>query len=571
MEQQIRPTILVVDDSKLNRSFLSNVLKRDYQVLFAEDGLAGLAMARGEEPALILLDIVMPGIDGIETCRRLKADPATATIPVIFITGKNDPLSTKQGFEVGAVDYITKPFYPVEALARIKTHLALQSAQQTLATQNRLLMATIHEQELSIELARRILNCINPAPQRYIELSGERVLFAAAYSIPCRVEGGDHHFIRTIETPRGRKTLFTLKDQSGHAVNCILRSIFTDLVHNAIVQDGELSLDETMERLNDAVSQAGLFEHDDFFTALAGEIDHHTLLLRYVAAGHPPLILIRDSRTVSLPGHDGQGSNLPMGIMPGITFQAGQHQLQSGDMLFCYTDGLTEMPQKKKGKVLDSDELRALLKKILKTTPTPCINDLMEKTLAAVTAKCGETVTLTQDNTSEDDVTLLGLEIEDSLGCHSQTLIPAAFIDTDTMLRCFTAPIQEHLALHGYAALEFKVHMVLSEAIINAWKHGNRQDLTVPIEVRWRFGNDLTLEVIDQGRGFDFSLLPDPTDPRNILAQSGRGLFIIQKLADSVEWRNNGSHLRLRFYRKNTDAGASPSAPPFFSLWELPR
>ena len=119
--------ILVVDDNPKNLNLLFGVLeKTKYDVLFASDGQSCLDLIEKEWPDLILLDVMMPGIDGFETCRRLKANKETKDIPVIFMTALSETVDKVKGMELGAVDYITKPFQPEEVLARIKTHLTMR-------------------------------------------------------------------------------------------------------------------------------------------------------------------------------------------------------------------------------------------------------------------------------------------------------------------------------------------------------------------------------------------------------------------------------------------------------------
>jgi putative two-component system response regulator len=122
-----RPKILVVDDEPTNLQILREVLHSDYRLLFARDGEKALQLAVDELPHLILLDVMMPGLTGLETCQRLKATAATQAIPVIFVTALNDANDEAAGFEVGAVDYITKPISPTVVRARVKTHLSLVS------------------------------------------------------------------------------------------------------------------------------------------------------------------------------------------------------------------------------------------------------------------------------------------------------------------------------------------------------------------------------------------------------------------------------------------------------------
>lgn len=120
-----RPRLLLVDDEPTNLQVLRHVLQADYRLLFATDGARALQVAREQLPQLILLDIMMPGMDGYAVCRALKADPATAGIPVIFVTALNDSQDETAGFDAGAVDYITKPVSPPVVRARVRNHLSL--------------------------------------------------------------------------------------------------------------------------------------------------------------------------------------------------------------------------------------------------------------------------------------------------------------------------------------------------------------------------------------------------------------------------------------------------------------
>lgn len=132
-EKETGDRILVVDDTLENIQVLGIVLKKEgYVINVAQDGKTALEMVEKVQPNLILLDIVMPEMDGYEVCRRLKQNPETKEIPVIFLTAKADTESIVAGFETGAVDYITKPFRKQELLARVKTHLELRRSKREL-------------------------------------------------------------------------------------------------------------------------------------------------------------------------------------------------------------------------------------------------------------------------------------------------------------------------------------------------------------------------------------------------------------------------------------------------------
>ncbi|WP_326539640.1 HD domain-containing phosphohydrolase [Pseudorhodoferax sp.] len=120
-----RPRLLLVDDEPTNLQVLRGILQADYRLLYARDGATALKLAREERPDLLLLDVMMPGMSGHEVCRALKAEAATAAIPVVFVTALADAGDEAQGFDAGAVDYIIKPVSPPVVRARVRTHLSL--------------------------------------------------------------------------------------------------------------------------------------------------------------------------------------------------------------------------------------------------------------------------------------------------------------------------------------------------------------------------------------------------------------------------------------------------------------
>jgi adenylate cyclase len=125
-------SILIVDDAESNIDILVDALSHDYDLFVAMDGERGLKVAREARPDLILLDIVMPGMDGYQVCTLLKDDPLTRDIPIIFLTALSEVANKARGFELGAVDYVTKPFETVEVKARVQTHLSLKLARESL-------------------------------------------------------------------------------------------------------------------------------------------------------------------------------------------------------------------------------------------------------------------------------------------------------------------------------------------------------------------------------------------------------------------------------------------------------
>lgn len=133
MNEKRAATLLIVDDTPENIDVLRGILKQDYKIKVASNGEKALKIAQSESaPDLILLDIMMPDMDGYEVCQRLKANYATANIPVIFVTAKGETADESLGFDIGAVDYITKPVSPPLVLRRVRTQLALYDEKRLL-------------------------------------------------------------------------------------------------------------------------------------------------------------------------------------------------------------------------------------------------------------------------------------------------------------------------------------------------------------------------------------------------------------------------------------------------------
>jgi len=128
----LKPTVLVVDDTPDNLSLMSALLRDEYRVKVANHGDKALRIVQEDPPDLILLDVMMPDLDGYEVCRRLKAMPQARELPVIFLTAKSEVADETLGFSLGAVDYITKPISPPIVLARVRTHLLLKQSQDFL-------------------------------------------------------------------------------------------------------------------------------------------------------------------------------------------------------------------------------------------------------------------------------------------------------------------------------------------------------------------------------------------------------------------------------------------------------
>ncbi len=177
MNDDRRATILVVDDAPENIDVLSGILRDEYRVKVALNGAKALEVATARpSPDLILLDLMMPGMDGYEVCRRLKADPATRRIPVLMVTAMNEVEDEARGFEVGAVDYLTKPVSAPIVRARVRTQLALYDSARHLET-----LVDERTRELR-ETRLRIIQCLGRAAEFKDDITGLHVLRMSHYA-----------------------------------------------------------------------------------------------------------------------------------------------------------------------------------------------------------------------------------------------------------------------------------------------------------------------------------------------------------------------------------------------------
>lgn len=149
-----RPAVLVIDDEPFNLSLMDGILSRDYDVRTAGNGQDALDQAIADPPDLILVDVMMPVMDGFEVCRRLKGNPATMHVPVIFVTAKNEIKDEELGFIVGASDFIHKPISAPIVAARVRTHLRVKFMQDYLRSENAKLLENAGEKSTELQQLR---------------------------------------------------------------------------------------------------------------------------------------------------------------------------------------------------------------------------------------------------------------------------------------------------------------------------------------------------------------------------------------------------------------------------------
>ena len=323
--QLSKPSILVVDDTAANIKILADLLRRDYLLSVATSGSDALEIAfSNDRPDLVLLDIVMPDMDGYEVCRRLKADPRTQDVAVIFVTAMGEVDDETKGFSLGAVDYITKPVQPPIVKARVATHLELALARKTLAFQNKVLNESL---TMAAHVQRSLL------PQTIPSFPGLEV---ACRMIPCDAVGGDYLDLISGEDFAGRGFGAAVGDVAGHgpAAALLMMAARACLRMRASRPGG---IGEVVSDLNKLLV-ADLSDLERFMTFYLIEVRNDAVT--WVSAGHEPALLVDpQSGTVT----DLNGDGPPLGIDPEITFH--EHHVpfrDPGQVLVLYTDGITE-------------------------------------------------------------------------------------------------------------------------------------------------------------------------------------------------------------------------------------
>jgi sigma-B regulation protein RsbU (phosphoserine phosphatase) len=321
MNSEKEKVVLLVDDTPANIQIVQAILQDSYRIRVATNGIKALALANSEPvPDLILLDVMMPGMDGFEVCTRLKADPATREIPVMFLTGQTEIEDETRGFEVGGVDYIHKPFSRAVVKSRVHTHLVLRGIQEQLSRQ---LTAIRSELETARQIQLSIL------PREMPQIHG--LDFAARYLPMTEVAGDFYDFITVDDYRIGA----LIADVSGHGMPAALIS---SMLKIALAEQSSCASDPIQVLLGLNQALCGKFQ-GHFVTAAYVFIDMENNILRYAGAGHPPLIT-KDNASTKV--SEMLENGLFLGAFPEATYTSLEAPFKAGDWCLLYTDGIPE-------------------------------------------------------------------------------------------------------------------------------------------------------------------------------------------------------------------------------------
>lgn len=379
----MKEKILVINDDESTRDVIKLILESNgYELSEATNGKEGIAEALKIKPDLILLDIMMPEMNGFEACEKLKADPLTTDIPILFFSSLTNPKDKIKGLELGAVDFINNVIDQGELIARVQTHLKIQALTHALKQSNDELIQKQKALDEDLSAAAAIQQSFLPPPG--LQTSGLRT---ASFWYPANPLGGD---IFNIIQRKDDETIFYMVDVSGHDVPSALVTIsVSQFLQQRANTDSSLSPKEIMMALDEEYP----FERfNRYFTIFYLSLNPLTGQFKYSCAGHPPAIKIKRNGPLQLLDVGGT----IIGMNNTFPFEEAEGALEEGDRVLLYTDGILELTNSR-GEQYGFERFYGLLEK-MKEDPIDRIVQMIYESLKNF-------------NTNfQDDTSLIGFE-----------------------------------------------------------------------------------------------------------------------------------------------------------------
>ncbi len=322
------PEILVIDDDTTTQVVLKKVLKsQGYEVTLANNGAEGMVAAKKRQPALIICDWMMPIMDGLEVCRRVKADPELTTTFFILLTSRGAIEDRVRGLDNGADDFLSKPVELNELKARVRAGLRLHSVTQALQTQKQIL-----ESEL-VEAAAYVRSLLPPPLEGATSIRSR--------FIPSRQLGGDCFDYYWLDPDY---LAIYLLDVSGHGLGAALPSISVLNLMRSQSLDGVnfYQPQHVLKALNDSFQMDD--QHDKYFTIWYGVYNQAKRQLVYSSAGHPPAILLTGDPS-ALEVKPLRTSGFPVGMLPEARYVSDRCEITPGSTLYVFSDGIFDIVQ----------------------------------------------------------------------------------------------------------------------------------------------------------------------------------------------------------------------------------
>jgi phosphoserine phosphatase RsbU/P len=378
--------ILLVDDNPSNIKILNNLLKDQYKISAATSGKDALKIAFSDStPDVILLDIMMPDMDGYNVCERLKAEKRTHSIPVIFITTKSEIEDEARGFDLGAVDYITKPINPLIVKARIGAQIELLDQRQQLQRLNADLQHEKEINDIELELANNIQQQFLPDQSPDIKGFEIKSLFRPLHTI-----GGDFYdYYKINDDDHG----IFLSDVAGHGISAALITSMLKIL-TTLMKKNKSNPGNFMTVLNNSLVDN---TSQKFVTAIYGILSGQNGSFTFANAGHClPLVYRKSSEDLNEIKLEGRALGVFGESKP---FKTAIVQMQSGDMMFLFTDGVTESIEQ------DPEKGTAVLKETILASKEKSLETIIQVIFSNI-----ESILDRLGSSFSDDITIIGVK-----------------------------------------------------------------------------------------------------------------------------------------------------------------
>ena len=517
-DKPAKPVILAVDDTPENLDVVKGILASDYTVKAAINGPMALKIAEKQKPDLILLDVMMPGMDGHEVCQRLKSNPETRDIPVIFLTAMDQTRDEALGFSLGAADYIAKPVNPPILEARVKTHIALKESMDELHQAYGIIKGQKDRMEEELNIGRDIQ--MSMLPLEFPAFPDRTEFSIHALLKPAREVGGDFYDFFFINQD---EVCLVVGDVSGKGVPAALFMAVTKTMIKSRAMD-DPSPASIVTRVNDEMSADN--PSSMFVTLFIAFCNVRTGACRFTNAGHNPPYIKRASGDLECLD---QRHGPIIGAMEGLAYKESQTSLSLGDQFLIFTDGVTEAMDTE-GSLYSESRLEKLLN-------DSCFNtaqDLVDNTLASVE-------TFATGAEQADDITLLALSLDEEPGQAGQQklelTIKSDFREIDRVNREFRHFADEHgLPQETARKISIAIDELVNNIIAYALDKGGEQ--TVQINGDYS-DNRLIIEFIDRGIPFNpfENLAVDTTKSLDDREIGGLGRLLVKELMDEVSYQ----------------------------------
>ena len=383
------PTVLIVDDDPdILRIVQFYLKKQKYLTYTATNGEEALA-ALYEHPSidLVLSDVMMPRMNGLELLQAIRADGRFADISVVLISAEGQTAKKVAGLEMGADDYITKPFNFDELMARVRNHIRLRRLQREVLQKNQLLKQQNDQFLSDLEAARSVQMALMPHafPENDVFRLGARY-------IPLDRVGGD--FFDVVVLDEGRKIGLFIADVCGHGVAASFITAMTKISFRNVCFTSQHP-GKILEQMNQELYS---YMQNGFVTVFYGVLDVPSLSFQYSSGGHPPLLVYRESATQII---ELQPQATFLGFFESVVFPTDRFQFEKGDRLLLYTDGLYEGQNGDKMQ-FGMERVCQLVREHTKLSIQELINLLIFNLFDFI-----------GDASLDDDITLLGMDILD--------------------------------------------------------------------------------------------------------------------------------------------------------------